>query len=176
MRRNLFPTEVNAYGKYLSRKDRALVTIVLSVDPSLLYIIGDPVDLTVVWKKVSGQVSEEELCKQVNVKKETVFTKVDLLRSYIKTMTEIFEELCVIGDIIEDRLIYNLASLPDSFCKWFGFWCQKKLNFSKSCADKKKTPSPFISKICWDKIQQTAQSSTQWCMWKIEEKSLSGCE
>ena len=36
--------------QYLSRKDRALATIVLSLEPSLLYLIGDPDDPDVVWK------------------------------------------------------------------------------------------------------------------------------
>ena len=45
------PTKVNAYGKYFSQKDRALATIVLSVDPSLLYKIGYYVDPTNVRKK-----------------------------------------------------------------------------------------------------------------------------
>ena len=38
-------------------------------------------------------------------------------QNHIKTMKETLEELCVIGDIIEeeDRDIYLLASLSDSF-------------------------------------------------------------
>ena len=46
-------TEIGLHAKYLSRKDRALVTIVLSLEPSLLYLIGDPYDPGVVWKKIS---------------------------------------------------------------------------------------------------------------------------
>jgi hypothetical protein len=38
------------------RRDRALATIVLAVDPSLLYLIGtDPEDPAVVWKAFEGQ-------------------------------------------------------------------------------------------------------------------------
>ena len=38
------------------------------------------------------------------------------VQSHIKMTTEIFEELCVISDVIEeDQVIYLLASLPDSF-------------------------------------------------------------
>ena len=43
-----FRTEMGLHAKYLSRKDRALATIVLSLDPSLLYLIGDPDDPGVV--------------------------------------------------------------------------------------------------------------------------------
>ena len=46
-------TEMGLYAKYLSRKNRALATIVLSLEPSLLYLIGDPDDPGVVWKKIS---------------------------------------------------------------------------------------------------------------------------
>ena len=42
-------------AKYISRRDRALATIVLAVDPSLLYLLGDPVDPAAVWKKLSEQ-------------------------------------------------------------------------------------------------------------------------
>ena len=39
--------------KFLSRRDRALATIVLSVDLSLIYLIGDPDDPVVVWNKLA---------------------------------------------------------------------------------------------------------------------------
>ena len=43
------------HAKYLSRKNRALAMIVLSLEPSLLYLIGDPDDPGVVWKKFADQ-------------------------------------------------------------------------------------------------------------------------
>ena len=48
------PDEANAerHAKYMSRRDRALALIVLSVEPSLLYLIGDPEDPVKVWKKL----------------------------------------------------------------------------------------------------------------------------
>ena len=42
-------------AKFATQKDRALATIVLSVDPSLLYLVGDPEDPVVVWKKLGDQ-------------------------------------------------------------------------------------------------------------------------
>ena len=48
-------TEMGLHAKYLSRKDHALATIVLSLEPSLLYLIGDPDDPGVVWKKLADQ-------------------------------------------------------------------------------------------------------------------------
>ena len=45
----------NQYSKFVPRRDKALATIVLSVDPLLLYLIGDPEDPVAVWKKLSDQ-------------------------------------------------------------------------------------------------------------------------
>jgi len=41
--------------KFLARRDCALATIVLAVEPSLLYLIGDPEDPVVVRKKLQDQ-------------------------------------------------------------------------------------------------------------------------
>ena len=39
------------------------------------------------------------------------------VQGHIKAMTELFNELAIVGDTIEeeDRVVYLLASLPDSF-------------------------------------------------------------
>ena len=42
-------------SKFIARRDRALATIVLAVDPSLLYLIGDPEDPVIVWQKLQDQ-------------------------------------------------------------------------------------------------------------------------
>lgn len=43
-------------AKFNSRRDKALATIVLSVDPSLLYLLrANPVDPVLIWKKLSEQ-------------------------------------------------------------------------------------------------------------------------
>ena len=38
--------------KFGARRDHALAIIVLSVEPTLIYLLGDPVDPVVVWKKL----------------------------------------------------------------------------------------------------------------------------
>ena len=43
------------FAKYVGRRDRALVIVVLSIDTSLLYLIGEPSDPATVWKKLSDQ-------------------------------------------------------------------------------------------------------------------------
>ena len=40
---------------YAGRRDKALATIVLSVDPSLLYLLGNPVDPVAIWNKLEEQ-------------------------------------------------------------------------------------------------------------------------
>ena len=47
--------EAICLSKFLSNRNRALVTIVLAIDPALLYLIGDPEDPIVVWKKLQDQ-------------------------------------------------------------------------------------------------------------------------
>ncbi len=44
-----------AIRKYAARKDRALVIIVLAVEPSLLYLLGEPEDPKEVWTKLQDQ-------------------------------------------------------------------------------------------------------------------------
>ena len=46
---------VDKYTKYVTRRDKALAVIVLSVDPSLLYLLAEPEDPKVVWKTLQGQ-------------------------------------------------------------------------------------------------------------------------
>ena len=48
----------DGYTGIVTRRDHALATIVLSVNPSLLHIIGDPIT---VWEKLSIHVSEEDM-------------------------------------------------------------------------------------------------------------------
>ena len=44
------PGEVeDGHGKFVSRRDKALAIVVLSVDPTLLYLIGEPTDPKAVW-------------------------------------------------------------------------------------------------------------------------------
>ena len=47
--------DADKYAKFKARRDRALALIVLTLEPSLLYLIGEPEDPVVVWKKLSDQ-------------------------------------------------------------------------------------------------------------------------
>ena len=90
------------HTKFMARRDRALATIVLSVDPSLLYLIGSP----------------EELGDQFQ--KKTWANKLELRRTlYSLRLKEGDSVHSHVGDPIseEDRVVYTylLASLPESY-------------------------------------------------------------
>ena len=42
-------------AKYCARRDRASAIIVLSIEPSLLYLLGEPKNPVESWKKIEGQ-------------------------------------------------------------------------------------------------------------------------
>ena len=112
-------SQAERYAKFMSRRDRALATIVLSVEPALLYILGEPEDPIVVWKKLSDQFQKTwENKLELRRKLYSLMLKEgESVQKDIKVMTELFEGLSVIDDPVkeEDRVVHLLASLPESF-------------------------------------------------------------
>ena len=53
--------EAEDHRKFMSRSNHALAIIVLSVEPSLLYLIGNPEDPIAVWKKTREPVPKENV-------------------------------------------------------------------------------------------------------------------
>ena len=109
-----------AYSKFISRKNRALAINVLSIDPSLLYLLGDPTDPTAVWERLSTQFQKKTWANKLALRRRLHSLQLkegQSVQEHVKALTEIFNELSVIGDNIddEDRVIYLLASLPDSY-------------------------------------------------------------
>ena len=47
--------ETDRYRKFVGRRDRALAIIVLSIEPSLLYLLGDTENPVAVWEKLANQ-------------------------------------------------------------------------------------------------------------------------
>ena len=68
-------------SKFIARRDRALATIVLAVEPSLLYLIGDPEDPVVVWQKLQdqfpGSVSAENVGEQISPSTATTLAEIE---------------------------------------------------------------------------------------------------
>ena len=113
-------TEADKYAKYMSWRDRALATIVLAIDPSLFYLIGDPEDPAAVWRKLSGQFQKKAWANKLSLRKKLFTMKLSdsgSMREYIRKMTEIFDELAVVAEPIsdEDKVVYLLAGLPESY-------------------------------------------------------------
>lgn len=116
------PAETDADGraKFLTRKDRALALIVLSVEPSLLYLLGEPEDPCAVWKKLSDQFQKKSWPNKLTLRRRLYSLRLkegDSMQEHIRTVTELFEELAVVGDPVseEDRAVHLLASLPGSY-------------------------------------------------------------
>lgn len=112
--------EADRRSKFLARRDRALATIVLGMDPSLLYLIGDPEDPVVVWTKLQNQFQKKTWANKLALRRRLHSLQLKdgaPVQDHIKSMTELFNELAIVGDAIdkEDRVVYLLASLPDSF-------------------------------------------------------------
>ncbi len=109
-----------ARAKFATRRNKALATVVLSVDTSLLYLIGDPVDLVVVWKKLADQFEKKTWATRLDLRRKLqslLLKDGGSAQGHIKAMTEIFDSLSVAGETIseEDRVVYLLASLPQSY-------------------------------------------------------------
>ena len=92
----------------------------LAVEPSLLYLIGDPEDPVVVWQKLQDQFQKKTWANKLVLRRRLHSLRLrdgESVQEHIKTMIELFNELAIVGDAIdeEDRVVYLLASLPDSF-------------------------------------------------------------
>ena len=114
------PGEDNAdtRRKFLARRHCALAIIVLAVDPSLLYLLGDLEDPKVVWKKLEEQLQPKTWSNKLHLRCKLYALKLKeggTVNEHIKTMSEIFEGLAIIGDAVseEDRVVHLLVSLPE---------------------------------------------------------------
>ena len=108
------------WRKWNERKDKALANIVLAVEPSLLYLLGDPQDPAEVWKKLADQFEKKSWANKLALRRKLYSLKLkenESVQNHIKSMIEIFESLSVVGYVVEeeDRVVHLLASLPDSY-------------------------------------------------------------
>ena len=112
------PDENNivAMSKFNDRKDKALSTIVLAVEPSLLYLLGDPEDPVIVWKKLCDQFQKKTWSNKLVLRRKLMSLKPkenESIQCYMKEMVETFEALSVIGEAVEEeeRVVHILACL-----------------------------------------------------------------
>ena len=114
------PTNADARQKFLTRRGKALALIGLTVDPSLLYLIGTEDDPCAVWEKLEGQFQRKTWANKLRLRKKLVTLKLKeggSVSAHIKEMTETFEALSVMEAPVseDDRVVYLLASLPESY-------------------------------------------------------------
>ena len=62
--------EAEARRKYITRRDRALATIVLSVEPSLLYLIGNPQDPGTVWTSLQNHFQKKTWANRLELRRK----------------------------------------------------------------------------------------------------------
>ena len=104
----------------MARRDRTLPIIVLSVEPSLLYLIGDPEDPIIIWQKLADQFQKKTWANKLELWRKHYALRLrdgDSVQEHIKAMAEVFDALSVVGDPVpeEDRVVHLLASLPESY-------------------------------------------------------------
>ena len=88
--------------KFLARRDRALAVIVLSVEPSLLYLIGsNPENPVEVWKKLQDHFQKKTWANKLQLRRKLYSLRLkegESVQEHIRKMTEIFKELSVVED------------------------------------------------------------------------------
>ena len=104
----------------MERRDRALANIVLGIDAKLLYLLGDPQDPVQVWQLLCNQFQKKTWSNKLALKRKLYGRKLkdqESVQAHLKSMVEIFDELAVIGDAIEeeDKVVHILTSLPESY-------------------------------------------------------------
>ena len=103
------------------QRDRALAMIVLSVDPTLLYLLGpDPQNPAVVWKKLADQFQKKTWANKLALQRKLYNLKLkdgQSMQKHVKMLIEIFDELSIIGDPLdeENQVVHLLASLAESY-------------------------------------------------------------
>ena len=106
--------------QFKTRYDKALTTIVLAVSPALLYLLGEPEDPVKVWDTLENQFQKKSWTNKLILKSKLSRMRLKENQSvseHIKGMTEIFQELSIIGQPMEeeDRVVQLLTSLPKKY-------------------------------------------------------------
>ena len=92
----------------------------LPVDPSLLYILGEPKDPVEVWTALSEQFDRKTWANELELRQRLFSLKLKesgSVQEHIKQMTDIFDGLSAINVPLseEDKTVYLLVRLPESY-------------------------------------------------------------
>ena len=107
-------------NKFERRWEKALATIVLSIDPALLYLIGEPTSPITVWEQLESQFQKKTWANKLRLRKKLYSLRLcegDSVQDHVRRITEVFNALSAVGDnqAEEDKVVHLLASLPESF-------------------------------------------------------------
>lgn len=105
---------------FQDRRDRAVAILVLSIHPSLLYIIGEPTDPKVVWEALEAQFQRKSWVNRLELERRLFELKMvndGSMQTHVKEMTELLDETAlVVGPVDQDsRVVHLLASLPRKY-------------------------------------------------------------
>ncbi|KAF2349144.1 hypothetical protein FHG87_020101 [Trinorchestia longiramus] len=89
-------------------------------DQSQLYLLGDPTDPVEIWRNLQNTFQKKSWANKFRLKKKLFNIKMESgqnLQDHLKVFVELFEELAIIGDAMEEeeRVIILLSSLADWF-------------------------------------------------------------
>ena len=109
--------ETEHHAKFITCQDRALVAIILSIYPTLLYLLG--IQLILLLSGTNCHCNFREKCG-LALRRQLHSLKLkegQSIQEHVKNLMEIFNKLAIIGDNIsdEDKVVYLLASPPESF-------------------------------------------------------------
>jgi len=96
--------DAEVLAKFEARRDRALATVVLAIDPKLLYLIGDPEDPAVVWTKLANQFQKKTWANKLELRRKLFSLRLndgDSMQDHIKAMTEVFDDLSVVDEPVK---------------------------------------------------------------------------
>ena len=109
---------IASWRKFMERRDKALANIVLGVAPNQLYLLGpEPKDPVEVWNLLINQFQKKTWANKLSLKRKLYGLKLkdqEPVQEHLKSMVELFDELAVIGEAVEeeDRVVHILTSLP----------------------------------------------------------------
>ena len=93
-------------AKFAARKDRPLATIVLSVDTTFLYLMSNPQDPVVIWKKLANQFEKKTRATRLDLHHKLHLLQLKdthSVQTHIKVMTELFHLLAVAGEDVSEK-------------------------------------------------------------------------
>ena len=86
--------EAEKYAKFVAKRDRTLALIVLSVDTTLLYLLGDPEDPVKVWRKLSDHFQKKTWANKLELRRRLYSLRLkegDSVQEHIRKMTEVLK-------------------------------------------------------------------------------------